>query len=178
MVATVQIGCTVEGPYGPFISNTNPDGTQRKKRKRSAVRGLVVESRGEKRWLVQFDNGTLQECASNRLRVVSEAPQFINQQNYHDNITSPLATAVLQTATNQQNYQDNITSPLATAVLQTATILPTVATLPLPSTINNEVQTDSDDNLHIGYLNQRFNMFHDDPLNDANEDITTIRVEA
>jgi hypothetical protein len=76
MVMRLNVGCHVEGNYGLFEPNTcNPNGTQVKWWKRQQIEGTNVESRGEKKWLIQFDNGEAKECPSTGLRLLSD-PRF------------------------------------------------------------------------------------------------------
>ena len=71
MVAHLNVGCRVEGNYGAFLPpECNPDGTQMKRRKRQRLEGTIVESKGEKRWLVRFDNGDEKECPSTGLKLL------------------------------------------------------------------------------------------------------------
>ncbi len=71
MVAHLNVGCHVEGNYGAFLPpECNPDGTQVKRRKRQRLEGTIVESKGEKRWLVRFDNGDEKECPSTGLKLL------------------------------------------------------------------------------------------------------------
>jgi len=71
MVAHLNVGCHVEGNYGAFLPpECNPDGTQMKRRKRQRLEGTIVESKGEKRWLVRFDNGDEKECPSTGLKLL------------------------------------------------------------------------------------------------------------
>jgi hypothetical protein len=71
MVASINVGCRVVGNFGPFLpAACNPDGTQVKRRKRQQLEGVIVEARGEKRWLVRFTNGLEKECASVGLKLL------------------------------------------------------------------------------------------------------------
>jgi hypothetical protein len=73
MVANLNVGCRVEGNYGPFVPNVcNPDGSQVKRRRRERLQGTIVESRGEKRWLIRFDNGEEKECPSLGLKLLHD----------------------------------------------------------------------------------------------------------
>jgi hypothetical protein len=50
----------------------NPDGTQVKRRKWQLLEGVIVEYRGEKKWLVRFDGGIEKECPSVGLKLLSD----------------------------------------------------------------------------------------------------------
>jgi hypothetical protein len=81
MVAHLNVGCRVEGSYGPFLPNyCNPDGTQRKRRKRQQIKGTIVEARGEKKWLVKFDSGEFKECPSVELKMLGD-PRFTSRSS-------------------------------------------------------------------------------------------------
>jgi hypothetical protein len=71
MVASINVGCCVQGNYGPFLpAMRNPDGTQVKRRKRQLLEKVIVESGGEKKWLVRFDGGIEKECPSVGLKLL------------------------------------------------------------------------------------------------------------
>ncbi len=57
--------CCVYGHHGLFLpSSLNPDDTQVKRWKWQQVEGALVESRGKKKWFIQFDNGKAKEFPS------------------------------------------------------------------------------------------------------------------
>jgi hypothetical protein len=73
MVALINVGCCVQGNYGPHLpAMCNPDGTQVKRRKWQLLEGVIVEYRGEKKWLVRFDGGIEKECPSVGLKLLSD----------------------------------------------------------------------------------------------------------
>ncbi len=47
-----------------------PDGTQVKRQKRQHLEGVIVEARGEKKWLVRFNNVLEMECPSVGLKLL------------------------------------------------------------------------------------------------------------
>ena len=68
MPTKIQHGCRVSERYGETYKD---DGMQRSSRR--LVVGTVVEASGEHRWKVRFDyNGEIKECASQRLKFVSD----------------------------------------------------------------------------------------------------------
>jgi hypothetical protein len=76
MVVPLNDGCRVEGNYGPFEPNScNPNGTQVKRQKWQQIEGMIVESWGEKKWLIKFKNVEAKECLSTGLRLLSD-PRF------------------------------------------------------------------------------------------------------
>ena len=73
MVASLNVGCRVEGSHGEFLpAPCNPDGSQVKRRKRQRLEGTILEARGEKRWLVRFDTGMEKECPSMSLKLLRD----------------------------------------------------------------------------------------------------------
>jgi hypothetical protein len=73
MVATLNVGCRVEGSHGEFLpAPCNPDGSQASRRKRARLQGTIVEAKGEKRWLIKFDNGLEKECPSVTLKLLRD----------------------------------------------------------------------------------------------------------
>jgi len=73
MVATMNVGCHVEGSHGEFLpAACNPDGTQASRQKRARLQGTILEAKGEKRWLVRFDNGVEKECPSVTLKMLGD----------------------------------------------------------------------------------------------------------
>jgi hypothetical protein len=71
MVATMNVGCRVEGSHGEFLpAACNPDGTQASRQKRARLQETILEAKGEKRWLVRFDNGIEKECPSVTLKML------------------------------------------------------------------------------------------------------------
>jgi len=73
MVALINVGCCVQGNYGPHLpAMCNPDGTQVKRRKWQLLEGVIVEYRGEKKWLVRFNGGIEKECPSVGLKLLSD----------------------------------------------------------------------------------------------------------
>lgn len=95
MVASINIGCIVSGNHGDLLPVVvNPDGTvQTKRRKRRNVKGRVIEARGEKRWIVAFENGEIKECSSSSLKVEND-PRYNNH-----NLTTMLAGELLRRGT-------------------------------------------------------------------------------
>jgi hypothetical protein len=87
MVASINVGCCVQGNYGPFLpAMRNPDGTQVKRRKRQLLEKVIVESGGEKKWLVRFDGGIEKECPSVGLKLLFDP-------RYRSGATSSLIAA-------------------------------------------------------------------------------------
>ncbi len=69
----MNVGCRVEGSHGEFLpSVSNPDGSQASRRKRARLQGTIMEAKGEKRWLVRFDNGLEKECPSVTLKMLGD----------------------------------------------------------------------------------------------------------
>jgi hypothetical protein len=62
----------VEGAFGEFDIQTNPDGTAVKRRKRKKMQGIVIESLGTKKWTVRLANGEKKSCSSTQLKVIEE----------------------------------------------------------------------------------------------------------
>ncbi len=58
MVVIMNIGCHVKGSHGELLPSVcNPDGSQASRWKRARLQGTIIDVKGEKRWLVRFDNG-------------------------------------------------------------------------------------------------------------------------
>jgi hypothetical protein len=73
MVASLYIGCHIEGSYGAFFSSVcNLDDSQVKRQKRQWLEGTILEASGEKRWLVRFDLGLEKECSSASLKLLGD----------------------------------------------------------------------------------------------------------
>jgi len=88
MVASINADCHVQGNYGPFLPAVcNPDGTQVKRRKRQLLEGVIVESQGEKKWLVRCNGGIEKECPSVGLKLLFDP-------RYRSCATSSLIAAV------------------------------------------------------------------------------------
>ncbi len=69
----MNVGCHVEGSHGDFVPSVcNPDGSQATRRKRARLQGTILEVKGEKRWLVRFDNGLEKECPSVTLKMLGD----------------------------------------------------------------------------------------------------------
>ncbi len=89
MVALINVGCCVQGNYGPHLpAMCNPDGTQVKRRKWQLLEGVIVEYQGEKKWLVRFDGGIEKECPSVGLKLLSDP-------RYRSGTTSSLIAAAV-----------------------------------------------------------------------------------
>jgi len=87
LVMSINIGCRFQGIYGPFLpAMCNPDGTQVKRRKWQLLEGVIVESQGEKKWLVSFDGGLEKECPSVGLKLLFDP-------RYRSGATSSLIAA-------------------------------------------------------------------------------------
>jgi hypothetical protein len=88
MVASINVDCHVQGNYGPFLPAVcNPDGTQVKRRKWQLLEGVIVESQGEKKWLVRCNGGIEKECPSVGLKLLFDP-------RYRSCATSSLIAAV------------------------------------------------------------------------------------
>ena len=65
----MNVGCCIEGSHGDFLPSVcNPDVSQATRQKRAQLQGTILEAKGEKRWLVRFDNGVEKECPSITLK--------------------------------------------------------------------------------------------------------------
>jgi hypothetical protein len=99
MVASLNVGCWVEGSHGDFLpAPCNPDGSQASRRKRARLQGTIVEAKGEKRWLVKFDNGLEKECPSLALKMLAD-PRY-NRASAPILSTSVTAVSVAPIASN------------------------------------------------------------------------------
>jgi len=119
MVASLNVGCRVEGSHGDFLpAPCNPDGSQASRRKRARLQGTIVEAKGEKRWLVKFDNGLEKECPSVTLKMLGD-PRY-NRAPAHILSTSVTAVSVAPIASNS-----SASDPIASVSVASAAIVST-----------------------------------------------------
>jgi hypothetical protein len=119
MVASLNVGCRVEGSHGDFLpAPCNPDGSQASRRKRARLQGTIVEAKGEKRWLVKFDNGLEKECPSVTLKMLGD-PRY-NRASAHILSTSVTAVSVAPIASNS-----SASDPIASVSVASAAIVST-----------------------------------------------------
>jgi hypothetical protein len=119
MVASINVGCRVQGNYGPFLPAVyNPDGTQVKRRKRQLLEGVIVESWDKKKWLVRFIGGIEKECPSVGLKVLLDP-------RYRSGATTLLIVAVAP-------IEPQVPLPTAAAApVESQAPLPTAAAQPI-----------------------------------------------
>lgn len=78
-MSRLQPGVLVSGPYGELIETPcneyyNIDENKKKPKKRKRFHGVIREAVGEKKWKVNFEDGSIKECPSSRLKFVSCRP--------------------------------------------------------------------------------------------------------
>jgi hypothetical protein len=109
MVAIMNVGCRVKGSHGKFLPSVcHPDGSQASRQKRARLQGTIMEAKGEKRWLVRFDNGLEKECPSVTLKMLND-PRY-----NRDSVASATISSVPNTST------CNASAPVALAPVSSA----------------------------------------------------------
>jgi hypothetical protein len=122
MVATMNVGCHVEGSHGEFQpAACNPDGTQESRWKRARLQGTILEAKGENRWLVRFDNGVVKECPSVTLKMLGDPRYNSAAASAPVLISAPAASAPVLTSAAVAS------APTAAALTASAPILVTSA---------------------------------------------------
>jgi hypothetical protein len=116
MVTSLNVGCCIEGSYGPLLpSLCNPDGSQVKRLKRQQLEGTIFEARGKKRWLVRFDTGLKKECTLVSLKLLDD-PRY----NRGSSAGSALGSVIsklnhIATANNAGEASAALAPPMASA---------------------------------------------------------------
>ena len=64
-------GMRVSGKHGEYAA-TQVDGTAKKRRSKTRIYGYVLESRGNNKYLVRFDNNLEKECSSGTLKIEAQ----------------------------------------------------------------------------------------------------------
>jgi hypothetical protein len=81
----VVLKLVVESSYQLHV--TQPDGSQASRRKRARFPGAILEAKGEKMWLVRFDNGVEKDCPS-------ATPKMLGDPRYNSAVASaPVLTS-------------------------------------------------------------------------------------
>ncbi len=89
----MNVGCHVGGSHGEFLPSVcNPDGSQASRQKRARLQGTIMEAKGEKRWLVRFDNDLEKECPSVTLKMLGD-PRYNRASVTSAPIASDLITS-------------------------------------------------------------------------------------
>jgi len=121
MVVPLNDGCRVEGNYGPFEPNScNPNGTQVKRQKWQQIEGMIVESWGEKKWLIKFKNVEAKECLSTGLRLLSD-PRFSSST------AVPVLTAAAPSTADPLMAMDGVVPFVSAPVMTMDKVAPSVS---------------------------------------------------
>jgi len=137
----MNVGCLVEGSHGELLpAACNPDGTQASRQKRARLQGTILEAKGEKRWLVRFDNGIEKECPSVTLKMlgdprynsaVASAPVLISAPAASAPVLTSAAVASALTTLAPAASAPEALAPTAVALMASAHVL--VASAPVAS---------------------------------------------
>lgn len=123
----LQPGVMVSGSYGDLIdiqvnNQVTDDANKKKTRKRKILHGVIQEAVGERKWRVVFENGSVRECPSNRLRFECGRPP-LNHQSTSSTMDGEVVDATIVDTTMNQ-----ITTSTTTASLLDNTITNETAT--------------------------------------------------
>jgi hypothetical protein len=128
MVATINLGCVVEGPFGPLLSaEATTDGSQKRKRaKRAVIEGKVLEARGGKTWLVEFSStGERKLCSSTSLTLVKD-PRYDSNNNNSTIFSGAVTTLGIPSVSDAATSPTDETNTANTTTTLLANLLDTI----------------------------------------------------